>query len=85
LVLYSSFSGNPKDKSMRLPQKAIEDFKKIYKKEYGEDISDSEAEQMAFRFLSLFALIYRPLPPDIPNFQNKKSPAHSRADLKVVD
>ena len=58
---------------MRLSQQAIEDFKKIFKKEYGEDISDAEAEEMAIRFLRLFSLIYRPIPEDAENTKNPSS------------
>jgi len=60
---------------MRLSQQAIEDFKKVYKKEYGEDISDAEAEEMATRFLRLFNLIYQPIPEDAQNSENTKNPS----------
>lgn len=41
---------------------ALEEFKEIYRKEYGEDISDDEAIDLAVNLLGLFTCIYRPLP-----------------------
>ena len=45
-----------------LSKSAIEEFKKIYRNEYGEDISDEEAIELAVNLLGLFKCIYRPLP-----------------------
>lgn len=41
---------------------ALGEFKEIYRKEYGEDISDDEAIDLALNLLGLFKCIYRPLP-----------------------
>ena len=41
---------------------ALAEFKTIYKAEYGEDISDKEAIELAANLLGLFKCIYRPLP-----------------------
>jgi len=45
-----------------LPKEAIEEFKRIYKAEYGEEISDKEASDLAVNLVLLFKRIYRPLP-----------------------
>ncbi len=42
---------------MIIPPQAIEELKKIYKKEYGEELSESEAQEMAMRLLNLFSLL----------------------------
>ena len=57
---------------MEITQKALEEFKKIYKKEFGEDLSDDEALEIAQRVLGFFSLIYRPLPNQekSPKFDN---------------
>jgi len=47
---------------MGLSKKAIEEYKEAYKKAFGREISDKEAEQLAFELLSLFKLIYKPIP-----------------------
>lgn len=52
---------------MSLSDKAIKEFKEIYYKEYGKDISDEEAQEIGQRLISLFKIIYRPIPgKDIP-------------------
>ena len=45
---------------MEVTPQALEEFKRIYRKEFGEDISDDEALEMAQRVLTFFSLIYRP-------------------------
>ena len=47
---------------MGLSKEAINEFKKIYREELGEEISDSEAQEMGESLLSLFKIIYRPIP-----------------------
>ncbi len=47
---------------MEVTPQALEEFKKIYKEKFKEDISDDEALEMAQRVLTFFSLIYRPLP-----------------------
>ena len=49
---------------MRLGKEAIEEFKEIYRKEFGGEISDEEAYEMGLRLINLFKLIYRPIPGD---------------------
>ncbi len=49
---------------MGLSKKAIKDFKKIYKKEYGETISDEKAQELGQNLISFFRIIYRPIPKD---------------------
>lgn len=45
-----------------LSRKAIEEYKAIYKKEFGKEITDSEAEEQGMKLLRLFKIIYRPIP-----------------------
>lgn len=47
---------------MSFSKKAIEEFKEIYRKEFGEEISDAQAEEMGENLIELFKIIYRPLP-----------------------
>jgi hypothetical protein len=47
---------------MELSKEAIEEFKKIYYQEFGTAISDEKARELGENLLSLFEIIYRPLP-----------------------
>lgn len=44
---------------MMLSDKAVQEFKDIYKKSYGEDISDAEAREQGERLVQLFDLLYK--------------------------
>jgi hypothetical protein len=41
----------------KLPIKAIKEFKELYKKLYGINLKDAQAEFLAIRFLRLYQLI----------------------------
>lgn len=45
---------------MPLDQKAIDELKEIYRKEYGEDLSDEEAMGIGNRLLRVFTWLLRP-------------------------
>lgn len=45
-----------------LSEEAIKDLKEVYLKEYGKYISDEEAQEIGERLISLFKIIYRPIP-----------------------
>ncbi|MGQ9777902.1 MAG: hypothetical protein ACUVQ9_11910 [Thermodesulfobacteriota bacterium] len=47
---------------MRLNKEAIEEFKEIYKREFGKTISDEKAQELGQNLISLFKIIYRPIP-----------------------
>lgn len=52
---------------MRLSEQDIKELKEIYYREFGKSISDEEAQEMGQRLISLFKVIYRPIPgKDIP-------------------
>jgi len=52
---------------MQLSKEAIEEFKQIYKAEFGEEISDQEATEKAIRLINLIRVIYRKIPEDKEN------------------
>ena len=52
---------------MQLSPKAIKEFKAIYQDEFGEALSDAEAQAMGLRLLRLFDLLTRPLPDPPPD------------------
>lgn len=47
--------------SMKLSKKALDEFKAIYKAEYGIELSDAEVLDKGIRLLRLFKAIYRPI------------------------
>ena len=56
---------------MSLSKKAIDEFKEIYEKEFGEKISDAQAREMGENLINLFRIIYRFLPE--PGTEDKRS------------
>lgn len=46
---------------MKLSKKAIEEYKQIYKKEFGINLSYNQAEIEAIKLLRLFKILYRPI------------------------
>lgn len=44
-----------------LSQKALEEFKTIWREEFGTEISDQEATDQAINLLTLFDAIYKPI------------------------
>jgi len=44
-----------------LSDSALQNFKKIYKEEYGQEISDAEALKLGMNLLNLYDHIYRPI------------------------
>jgi hypothetical protein len=44
---------------MKLSDKAIKEYKEIYKKHYGQDISDEEAQEQGNRLLRVYELLFR--------------------------
>jgi hypothetical protein len=41
---------------MKIPRSAINEFKAIYSRKYGEILSDAEAEEQAVEWLNLYSL-----------------------------
>jgi hypothetical protein len=44
-----------------LSKKELEDFKTIWRKEFGTEISDQEATDQAINLLTLFNAVYKPI------------------------
>jgi len=52
---------------MEISYEALKDFKRIYKEEFKETITNAEALEMAQRVLNLFSIITKPLPKEYEN------------------
>ena len=55
-----------------LPKKAIEEFKKIYKKSYGVELSDEVAADKANRLVNLYKAVYSDEKWTLPKNINEK-------------
>ena len=58
----------------QLSRQAIDEFKAIYKEEFGQDLSDDEAQEIALRLLRFFGILGQPLPGET----SAETPARSR-------
>lgn len=45
---------------MSLSKKEIQKFKEIYKKKFGQDISDQRALELGINLINLYKIIYKP-------------------------
>jgi hypothetical protein len=61
---------------MELSKEAVEEFKTIYREEFGEEISDQEAQELGQNLLALLAIIYRPLPNAGQQNRKEENPKH---------
>jgi hypothetical protein len=56
---------------MKTPQslgrEAIDEFKSVYKEEFGEDLSDDEAREMGLRLLNFLKFLLEPTPSPSPD------------------
>jgi len=56
-----------------ISDKALKEFKEIWKEEYGQEISDERAVELGLNLLTLFDKIYRPLKKEwVKEFEEKK-------------
>ena len=55
-----------------IPKEAVEEFKKIYKKNFGVNLSDKEALRRATNLLNLYKAVYGSTIKGSDNLRNKK-------------
>ena len=48
----------------QLSREAIDEFRAIYKEEFGRELSDDEVKEIALRLLRFFGILVKPLPGD---------------------
>lgn len=51
---------------MQISKEQLDEFKEIYKKTFGKEISDAAALESATKLLTLMEVIYRPIPANTP-------------------
>lgn len=47
---------------MEIPKKRLDEFKAIYKKDYGEYLTDQEAQIIARKLIAILQIICQPIP-----------------------
>lgn len=52
---------------MELDEKSIQEFIRVYRSAYGEELSLEEARETATRLLRLYQIVYRPTPQELAN------------------
>ena len=52
---------------MQLSREATEEFRALYREEFGHEISDEQARAMGEKLVDLFRVIYRPMQEEVPN------------------
>jgi hypothetical protein len=55
--------------TIALSREAIDEFKRIYESEFGEALTDAEAQEMGLRVLRVFDLLSRPMPEETEALQ----------------
>ena len=82
-----------------LSKKAIDEFKKLYKEQYGEELNDFIASEAANRLIQMMNVVYRPIPKAweeeynkikaeqeaIPETEKKDYVKHLVEDAKVTE
>lgn len=60
--------------SKRLPDEAVEEYRELYKKQYGEELSLEDAREKAEGFLNFFKTIHKPIKKEwIEQYKRKKN------------
>ena len=60
--------------SRQLSREATEEFKAIYEGEFGDNLSDDEAQAIGLRVLGLFNILLHPTPRTSNGIQNLRVP-----------
>lgn len=59
---------------MKINGQDLEEFKRIYAAEFGEELSQTEASEVASRFADLYMLLSEPLPSELEEIRKTKQP-----------
>lgn len=51
----------------QLSRQAVEEFKAIYREEFGQNLTDDEVQEIALRLLRFFGILHQPLPDEPPD------------------
>ena len=60
---------------MQIDKEDLEEFKRIYAIEFGEELPQAEAGEIAGRFVDLYMLLAKPLPSELEAIQKAMPPS----------
>jgi len=67
-----------------ISQAALQEFKKIWAEEFGEEISDEQATELGINLLTLFNYIYRPIKKEwLEEFSDDKNLKLEKSNAKI--
>jgi len=67
-----------------ISQAALQEFKKIWAEEFGEEISDERATELGINLLMLFNYIYRPIKKEwLEEFSDDKNLKLGKSNAKI--
>ena len=67
-----------------ISQAALQEFKKIWAEEFGEEISDEQATELGLNLLTLFNHIYRPIKKEwLEEFSDDKNLKLEKSNAKI--
>ena len=67
-----------------ISQTALQEFKKIWAEEFGEEISDEQATELGINLLTLFNYIYRPIKKEwLEEFSDDKNLKLEKSNAKI--
>ena len=68
---------------MQFTKKQLDEFKRIYKKEYRVDINDSQALEMATKLINLIKIVYKPMTEnEFEALQKRRKETESKPNVK---
>ena len=69
-----------------LSKKAVDEFKQLYKKHYGEELNDFVASEAANRLIRMMDLVYKPIPKSQEEEYNRiKNEQEAVSEDKKID
>ncbi|MDP2655080.1 MAG: hypothetical protein Q8P17_00755 [bacterium] len=75
---------------MKINDETLNEFMTLYRTEFGKDISQQDALEMATRLINLYLIIYRPLPGErgdktTPPSEDHQNPFSSLSESRPVE
>jgi neutral trehalase len=65
-----------------ISDKALKEFKKIWKEEYGQEISTEKAVELGINLLTMFDAIYRPIPKSwLKDYEEKENNKKGKGNI----
>lgn len=70
---------------MQISDEDLEEFREIYREEFGKEIDRAEALEMATRLILLYEIIMKRLPPEVEDEIRRRAEDRSRCETSRQD